>query len=44
MNKFELSNRRYLGSKTKLITFIHEVVNQNCADIDSVLDLFGVDL
>lgn len=41
MNKFELSNRRYLGSKTKLITFIHEVVNQNCADIDSVLDLFG---
>ena len=41
MNKFELSNRRYLGSKTKLISFIHEVVNQNCTDVHSVLDLFG---
>lgn len=41
MNKFELSNRRYLGSKTKLIDFIHEVVNQNCKEIDTVLDLFG---
>ena len=41
MNKFELSNRRYLGSKTKLISFIHEVVNQNCSNVYSVLDLFG---
>ncbi|WP_196029982.1 Dam family site-specific DNA-(adenine-N6)-methyltransferase [Longicatena caecimuris] len=41
MNKFELSNRRYLGSKTKLISFIHEVVNQNCSNVCSVLDLFG---
>lgn len=41
MDKFELSNRRYLGSKTKLISFIHEVVNDNCSNINSVLDLFG---
>lgn len=41
MNKFELSNRRYLGSKTKLINFIHKVVNENCDEIKSVLDLFG---
>lgn len=41
MDKFELSNRRYLGSKTKLISFIHEVVNKNCSNINSVLDLFG---
>lgn len=41
MNKFELSNRRYLGSKAKLTSFIHEVINQNCSDIDTVLDLFG---
>lgn len=41
MNKFELNNRRYLGSKTKLIRFIHEVVKHNCTDIHTVLDLFG---
>lgn len=41
VNKFELNNRRYLGSKTKLIGFIHEVVNENCTDVHSVLDLFG---
>ena len=41
MNKFELSNRRYLGSKTKLINFIHKVVKENCDEIKSVLDLFG---
>ena len=41
MNKFELNNRRYLGSKTKLINFIHKVVNENCDEVDSILDLFG---
>lgn len=41
MKTFELSNRRYLGSKAKLIDFIHEVVDQNCKDINTVLDLFG---
>lgn len=41
MGKFELSNRRYLGSKTKLISFIHEVVEKNCKNINTVLDLFG---
>lgn len=41
MNTFELSNRRYLGSKAKLIDFIHKVVNENCKDIKSILDLFG---
>lgn len=41
MNTFELNNRRYLGSKAKLIDFIHRVVNENCKDIKTVLDLFG---
>lgn len=41
MDKFELNNRRYLGSKTKLVDFIHNVVDENCEDIQSVLDLFG---
>ncbi len=41
MNTFELNNRRYLGSKAKLIDFIHRVVNENCKDIKTILDLFG---
>lgn len=41
MKTFEISNRRYLGSKTKLISFIHKVVEENCTNIKSVLDLFA---
>lgn len=41
MKTFDISNRRYLGSKLKLIGFIHEVVNENCKDVKSILDVFG---
>ena len=41
MEKFEIYNRRYLGSKTKLLNFIHQVVEENCNDINSVFDVFG---
>lgn len=40
-NIFSLSNRRYIGSKAKLISFIQEVVNNNCTGITSILDIFG---
>ena len=41
MKSFELGNRRYLGCKSKLIDFIHEVVKENCSDVSSILDVFG---
>ncbi|MEG1300409.1 MAG: Dam family site-specific DNA-(adenine-N6)-methyltransferase [Erysipelotrichaceae bacterium] len=41
MKTFDISNRRYLGSKSKLINFIHEVVDENCKDVGSILDVFG---
>ena len=40
-NKFKIENRRYLGSKTRLLSFIHSVVTENCNDINSFVDLFG---
>ena len=41
MAKFNIKNRRYLGSKSKLIDFIKEVVNKECGDFNSFLDLFS---
>lgn len=41
MAKFKISNRRYLGSKAKLIDFIQETINRECGKITSFLDLFG---
>lgn len=41
MKTFNLSNRRYLGSKSKLINFIHKVVDKNCKDINTIADIFG---
>jgi adenine-specific DNA-methyltransferase len=41
MKTFNIENRRYLGSKTRLLPFIHDVVSKNCPGIHSVLDLFG---
>ncbi len=41
MKEFNINNRRYLGSKYKLIDFIHKVVDNNCQDITSVCDLFA---
>lgn len=37
----KINNRRYLGNKYKLLTFIYEVIDQNCRDITSVADIFS---
>ena len=39
--KFKIENRRYLGSKAKLIPFIKKIVLENCSDIHSVTDIFA---
>lgn len=36
-----ISNRRYLGSKQKLLGFIEEVVDKHTKNIESVADIFG---
>ena len=41
MKTFHIENRRYLGSKAKLIDFIHQVVDENCKGITSVADIFA---
>ena len=38
---FHINNRRYLGSKYKLLEFIKKVVEDNCQSIESVADIFG---
>jgi DNA adenine methylase (dam) len=41
MEKLEIGNRRYLGSKAKLLDFIHSVVEDECGNIHSFADVFG---
>lgn len=41
MNSFSINNRRYLGSKTKLISFIEEVIQENCPNVEVIADLFA---
>ena len=36
-----INNRRYLGNKYKLLSFITGVVNEECADIETVADIFA---
>lgn len=38
---FKITNRRYLGSKRKMLDFIEKVVSENTADIHTVADLFS---
>ena len=38
---FKITNRRYLGSKTKLLSFIHETIKKEGLEFDSLLDLFA---
>lgn len=40
-NYIEISNRRYLGSKSKLLGFIDDVVSQNTTSITTVADIFA---
>jgi len=39
--KLKINNRRYLGSKYKLLDFICKVVEENCTEVSSVADVFG---
>lgn len=41
MKKLEINNRRFLGSKYKLLNFIEDTVNQHCKDVKSVVDVFA---
>lgn len=41
MKRFKIENRRYLGSKAKLLKFIHDVVNDKCGELKSFADLFA---
>ncbi len=41
MRKLEINNRRFLGSKYKLLSFIEDTVNENCKDVKSVVDVFA---
>ena len=38
---FNISSRRYLGAKTKLLQFIDSTISAECGKFDSLLDLFG---
>lgn len=40
-NRFQIQNRRYLGSKFKLCPFINWVFENKCFEIDSVADIFA---
>ena len=41
MKKLEINNRRFLGSKYKLLNFIEDTVNKHCKDVKSVVDVFA---
>lgn len=38
---FEIKNRRYLGSKEKLLPFIQKVVHKHTRKVKTVADIFG---
>ena len=37
----QINNRRYLGDKYKLLPFIKSAVEDNCSDINSIIDIFA---
>lgn len=41
MEYINISNRRYLGNKYKLLPFIHEVVRNECANVHTFFDVFA---
>lgn len=41
MKKLDINNRRYLGSKYKLLDFIDSTISENCTNVNSIVDLFG---
>lgn len=38
---YKITNRRYLGSKTRLLPFINKIVKENCENCSSFFDVFG---
>lgn len=40
-NYLKIHNRRYLGSKQKMLNFIDEVVSNNTENVNTVADVFG---
>ncbi len=40
-SQLKIENRRYLGSKQKMLDFINEVVTTNTSGINTVADIFG---
>jgi adenine-specific DNA-methyltransferase len=41
MTTFNISNRRYLGNKYKLLNWIKEIVDNNCTNVQSFFDVFS---
>ena len=41
MRQAHIHNRRYLGNKQSLSEFITSTVNDNCTDIEVVVDIFS---
>ena len=40
-NSYSMKNRRYLGSKTRLLPFIHDTFEKENISFESLLDIFG---
>ena len=38
---FNINNRRYTGSKTKISNWIKEIVSEHCNNVHSFIDIFG---
>ena len=41
MKVLKINNRRYLGSKYKLLPFIKKIVGEQCPGIHTVADIFA---
>lgn len=41
VNECKINNRRYLGNKYKLLSFIKETVNEHCENVNSIADIFS---
>lgn len=41
METFKIQSRRYLGCKARLIDYIHEIIEENCSEIKTVVDIFA---
>lgn len=38
---FQIQNRRYTGSKTKIAKYINNIIEEDCLDCSSFCDLFA---